>query len=135
MMMTLIFQSAHAADGIQFNATIANHRASGDLVVLGESLSWGRYNGVTPQNVRSGETKVAFYASGRSDSASGVEGWVQYGLASDHSQYFTIYFDVPWAPGAANTVTVVTSNPDILVTTEGFRGYGAVENVLFRVRF
>jgi len=123
------------ADSLQFHCTI-NNRCDVPLKVKDTHHDWGRWyptESETPKQVPANQTVKAFASSGRTSSASGTEGYATYQLGDDSSAWIKIYWDVPWAPGASNTVNIETSDDDIVAAITGLVGSGSTENVLIKV--
>jgi hypothetical protein len=113
-----------------------NNRTDQELKVQSASLRWGKFEdspNFPPVNIPAKTNKGAFRSSGRQGSAAGTEGTVVYQIGDDENATITIYWDVPWAPGASNKVTASTSDEDISASVEGFVGSGAVESVTVKV--
>jgi len=113
-----------------------NNRTDQTLKVQSKHLQWGKWEDVgnfPPVDIPPKTNKGAFRSSGRQGSASGTQGYVVYQLGDDPNAIITITWDVPWAPGAKNTVTATTFNEDVSASVEGFVGSGPVESVTVRV--
>jgi len=113
-----------------------NNRTDHELKVKSKSLEWGKFEdspNFPPVNIPAKTNKGAFRSSGRQGTASGTEGTVVYQLGDDENATITIYWNVPWAPGASNKVTADTSDEDISASVEGFTGSGSVESVTIKV--
>jgi hypothetical protein len=113
-----------------------NNRTDQELKVKSSHLNWGKWDDVgnfPPVNIPAKTNKGAFRSSGRQGSASGTQGNVVYQIGDDAEAIITITWDVPWAPGAKNTVTATTFNEDVVASVEGFVGSGPVESVTVRV--
>ena len=124
---------SYAGDGLQFNATIKNNCSSA-LVYVGHDFEYGRWNGLEPYNnpIPKWRSRLAFKASGRSDSASGTTGWVKYELESNRNKWVKIKFDVVWSPFKSNKMSVETSNR-VSANTRYFNGSGSVETPTIEV--
>ena len=108
-----------------------NNRASVDLVVDHEKVEWGEYL-QAPANIPKKNGKKAFAARGVLGPA-GTQGEVVYRLGEDRGATVSIKYDIPTKPWESNVVTVTTSNPDIIASTEGFTGSGATEACTIKV--
>ncbi len=123
------------ADSLQMICHI-NNRTNQTLKFQSEHLVWGKWADPPnqyPVDVPPKESVLAFRSSGRSNSASGTEGYVVYQVGDESETTVTIYWDVPWAAGSSNKVTTKTSHQDIAASIEGFAGSGRVEDVIVKV--
>lgn len=115
-----------------------NNRAKETLRLKSADLNWGKFDDSPNQYpVKAIEAKrtadPAFRSSGRQGSASGTEGTVIYQLGDNADAWIKIYWDVPWAPGASNSVNTETFDPDVAASVDGFAGHGAVESVTINI--
>ncbi|MER8105998.1 aegerolysin family protein [Kitasatospora sp. NPDC094016] len=123
------------AETLVFACTIENLTAT-PLKVKSVNLEWGKWEdrgNHKPVEIPAGKRLQAFRTSGRQSSSSGTEGTVVYQFGDDSDATVEIYWDVPWAPGANNTLKVNTSSKYIVVQTDGFVGSGSTETVTMNV--
>jgi hypothetical protein len=115
------------SENIQCNASIWNRSKGLKLALTGKDLSWGKWTEDAPQLIAPGVTASGPHSSGRQGSASGTEGWVQYQLGDDENDWAKFSWDVPWAPGAANTYRTDVGSDSIIISVDGWHGSGASE--------
>jgi hypothetical protein len=123
------------SENIQMICTI-NNRTDQELKVKSKFLNWGKWTdgpNFPPVAIPARTARPAFRSSGKEGLAEGTEGNVVYQLGDNEDEIITIYWDVPWAPGARNRVWATTFTEDVSASVEGFNGGGAVESVVVKV--